>query len=114
MRRTLLVCDLHDEPVEATVFAVVTVDGAQRSLDLCEAHGQWARDLPPARAGAPAAAAGRPARSASSGPREGSRRSLRAERAAARDWARRQGMRVGDKGRLPSGLLEDFRRQGTG
>ena len=40
----------------------------------------------------------------------GSRRSLQRERAIVREWARQQGRAIGDKGRLPTGLVEEYRR----
>lgn len=51
---------------------------------------------------------------AAAGTHPGSRRSLQQERALVREWARQQGRDIGDKGRLPSGLVEEYRRtQGT-
>lgn len=125
MRRTVLACDLHEDamPAVAAAAVTVTVDGVAHRLDLCADHVELMRSLPqaegatggsfldePTAAGAAAtkAAAAAPAHEARR--REGSRRSLRAERAAARDWARQQGMAVGDKGRLPAGLLEEYRK----
>jgi hypothetical protein len=44
------------------------------------------------------------------GKQSGSRRSLQRERAIVREWARQQGRAIGDKGRLPTGLVEEYRR----
>jgi hypothetical protein len=51
------------------------------------------------------------------GARPGSRRSLQQERALVREWARQQGRDIGDKGRMPAGLVEEYQRtrgQATG
>ncbi len=128
MRRTVVICDLHAGTVEATGSLVVLVDQVPRRLDVCDEHLTALRGLPrtavPATAEDPrairavarrpapaalAAVAGPRGREVSARRRAGSRRSLQAERAAARDWARSHGHPVSDRGRLPAGLLERYR-----
>ena len=143
MRRTIRVCDLHDDIVPAVETVTVRLQGRSHALDACEEHTRLFRSLPAvaddhAVAGGPAplpagsaprpptsgrSAAGRTvttgrggadaavSAAGSAGPKPGSRRSLQRERAAVREWARRNGRDVGDKGRLPSGLVDEYRRE---
>jgi len=141
VQRTISVCDLHDrEDVAAVESATVRLRGHDRVLDLCAEHAEKIASLPDAasgagggnapadpRAQAPAVRAQRPSSSGKpphkaggrgkaagtlpAGQQPGSRRSLQRERAAVREWARRNGRDVGDKGRLPSGLVEEYRRK---
>jgi hypothetical protein len=124
------VCDLHETDVLAVASARVVGIGADRALDVCAEHLAVLEGLPAAAApsGARAGGSGGALRdgtgrvaaragdrepgagSARAGRRPGSRRSLQQERALVREWARQQGRDVGDKGRLPSGLVEDYRR----
>jgi len=129
MRQTVVLCDLHDESAVASTSVEVHIDAAVRRLDVCAEHAAWLLALPevdesesdspieqattsrpPTRIRTASRAQPRGA-AVMTGPgvRAGSRRSLRAERAAARDWARTQGREVADRGRLPTGLLELYR-----
>jgi Lsr2 protein len=137
--RVIKVCDLHDGDALATTSLRLVGLGEDRRLDVCDGHLSVLRALqvhvaagvaspPPARGAAaddhpetPATTSppARPAmvqrsgmgtgsKSAAKQPR--SRRSLQQERAVVREWARQQGRDIGDKGRLPTGLMEEFRR----
>jgi hypothetical protein len=118
--RVVKVCDLHDGDVPAVLSVRVVGLGPDRTLDLCAEHGDALRQLP-----AVNGRDARPARprqagtsgAATAGKRPGSRRSLQQERALVREWARQQGRDIGAKGRMPSGLIEEYLRtqaQGTG
>jgi hypothetical protein len=136
LRKTITICDLqHDEATTATSTVSVSNSEFERQVDVCAEHVGWFGQLgqaatsastddvvgepqsrvrststrPRKRSGARAKPA---AASESSGQRRaGSRRALQAERAAVREWARAQGMAVEARGRLPRGLVEDYRQQ---
>ncbi len=130
MQQTISVCDLPHETVVAAVAEVqVLIDQSKRRMDVCSEHLTFLDQLPAVQesssrdtvrasgAAAATASSGRSRRSstssvarATSGRRApGSRRALQEERAAVREWARAQGRAVGDKGRLPAGLVEEYR-----
>jgi hypothetical protein len=111
--RVVKVCDLHEDDVPAVLSVRVVGLGTDRNLDLCAEHRDVLGQLPVA--GARDAQPAKPRRAGSSktattGKRPGSRRSLQQERALVREWARQQGRDIGDKGRMPSGLIEEYLR----
>ena len=138
MEKVVRVCDLHPDEVAASSSVSVVIGGSTRRLDVCEAHFRALEGLPqhdelssqPASGlsrAKRAAASTQPPNVAGSGTdrsgleredhaaapasrRPGSRRSLQQERAAVRAWARDRGLDVRDRGRLPSGLLDDYRQ----
>ncbi len=134
MDRLIKVCDLHREDVPATASLRLVGLDKDRRLDVCEEHLEALRALPADGPGRKPDAAGQPPAAAASdrsegashppsgkrsrakaappkaGKQPGSRRSLQRERAVVREWARQQGRDIGDKGRLPSGLVEEYRR----
>jgi hypothetical protein len=139
LRKTITVCDLDpdDESTPAVASLVVAGPDFARQIDVCADHEAWFRRLGQsessaqggrARQGSPSGGRGGRPRGRKRSPvrdepipagpvgqrREGSRRALQAERAAVRDWARAQGRAVGDKGRLPLGLIEEYRQQQAG
>ena len=136
MDRLVKVCDLHSEDTLAVTSLRLVGLGEDRRLDVCDEHLSALQALPavlsqdgpaaaaPSRAPAASSATDRsealdrtpspkPSRArtpAPAGNQLGSRRSLQRERAIVREWARQQGRDIGDKGRLPSGLVEEYRR----
>jgi len=133
MRTTLVLCDLDDGADKRPGIAVIemTIDGKKLPLDVCKEHLAVLRALPPAPTAASAGSARtqakasnrprgtgarRPAKQqkasvsagAGSQRKPGSRRSRQEQIAQARDWGRRNGREVSDRGRLPAGLLEEF------
>ncbi len=103
-----LIDDLDDGPAEETVS--FGLDGTNYEIDLSAKNAAKLRDAmalyvgsarPSARAGArPAAGNGRRARPASSGDRE--------QTQAIREWARNNGHKVGEKGRIPGAILDAY------
>ncbi len=139
MRSTLILCDLDDADERRPGVGVVriAIDGAETDLDVCEAHLNFLRTLPPVTAdhetgpastaktkrpasrlkGAAAtsrAVTGRrvkpvePAQPTNGSRTPGSRRDRQERIAAARQWARANGREVADRGRLPAGLMDEF------
>ena len=132
VQRIIRLCDLHDgEEVAAVETVAVSLGRRAVLLDVCASHLAVLADLPPATGRAPAqaqpdadgqpstAAPRRPARQrvprhpagqGTPAAQPASRRQLQRERALVREWARQSGRDVGDKGRLPTGLVEEYRR----
>jgi hypothetical protein len=102
----LLVCDLHDGDVEGTETVSFAVDGAAYEIDVCDAHGAELRDAfapfvgAARRAGRSAAPArrGRPAKAGSDKERT----------VAIREWARKNGHKVSERGRLSATVLAAY------
>ncbi len=111
-------CDLHDgdmtEDVETVAFGL---DGQAYEVDACEAHRQELHDAFAPYVGAARKAGG----SAGSAPRRATRGTSRpaapsggggADREEVqriREWAREQGHKVSERGRLSSSVLEAYR-----
>ena len=105
--QVLLVCDLHDGDVEGTETITFGLDGSSYEIDVCEAHAAELRD-----AYAPFVGAGRRAGRATGGQRPGGRprrsRGGSNEVAEIRDWARKNGHQVSDRGRIPASVVEAY------
>jgi Lsr2 len=108
-----LIDDLDESQADETVeFAV---DGDRYEIDLSEANARKLREALAPYVGV-ARRVGRPTgRSSSGGGRSSSSRSrgnsARADReqtAAIREWARQNGHKVGDKGRIPASIIEAY------
>jgi hypothetical protein len=109
--QVLLVCDLHDEEVEGTETIAFGLDGSSYEIDVCDAHGGQLRD-----AFAPFVGAAR--RAGRSTLPAGQRRGVRgAGRSAAgaghrvaeiRDWARKNGHQVNERGRIAATVLQAY------
>ena len=100
----LLVCDLHDGDVEGTETVSFSVDGAAYEIDVCEAHAAELRD-----AFAPFVGAARRAGRATAPTRRG-RPAKGADRdtVAIREWAKKNGHKVSERGRLSATVLAAY------
>jgi hypothetical protein len=105
--QVLLVCDLHDDEVEGTETISFGLDGSSYEIDVCEDHGAQLRDAfapyvgaarRAGRGAAPAARRGRPAPKAGGGDRV----------AEIREWGRKNGHRVSERGRLSATLVSAY------
>ena len=111
--QVLLVCDLHEDEVEGVETVAFGLDGSSYEIDTCEQHAADLRDAFAPFVGA-ARRAGRPA--PTSGARRPSRGSARPaaggsdrERVQAiREWARSNGHKVSERGRLSSSVIEAY------
>lgn len=101
-----LVDDIDGGDADETIS--FSIDGARYEIDLTERNAAALRDaLAPYVANARRASGG--GRPAGSGARRGSRRSGdREQTQAIREWARRNGHKVGEKGRIPATILEAY------
>lgn len=110
--QVLLVCDLHDGEVEGTETIAYGLDGSSYEIDVCEAHAAEMRD-----AYAPYVGAGRRAgrSGGSTTPRRNGRSSSRSAGggdknrvADIRDWARKNGHPVNERGRIAATVLQAY------
>lgn len=109
--QVLLVCDLHDGEVEGDETIAFSLDGASYEIDVCAAHAAEVRD-----ACAPFIGAGRRAgrTSGGGGPRRGGRGTARRRGGEAnqvaeiRDWARKNGHPVNDRGRISATVRQAY------
>jgi hypothetical protein len=102
----LLVCDLHGDDTAGTETVTFGVDGANYEIDVCEKHGAELRG-----AFAPyVAAARRAGRGGGSGGRRrrGGRSSGGFDPAAVRTWAKSNGVKVSERGRISAEVLEQY------
>ncbi|MCU1621391.1 MAG: lsr [Frankiales bacterium] len=106
--QVLLVCDLHEGDVEGTETITFGLDGVSYEIDVCDTHAGELRDAfatyvgQGRRAGRTAAAGGR--RRAASTRGSGSPDRI----AAIRDWGRKNGHQVSERGRLAATLVEAY------
>ena len=102
--QVLLVCDLHDNDVEGTSTVTFSLDGASYEIDVCDKHGAALRDAFAPYVGAARRAGRTPAsRKGRSGAKAGADRTT-----AIREWARSNGHKVSDRGRLSSAVVEAY------
>ena len=108
--QVLLVCDLHDGEVEGTETIAFSVDAAAYEIDVCDAHAAELRDafapyVGQARRAGRATAPGGRRRAALTG-RGGSGSPDRV--AAIREWGRKNGHQVSERGRLSAALVAAY------
>jgi len=103
--QVLLVCDLHQGDVEGTSTVTFALDGASYEIDVCDKHGTAMHDafapyVAAARRAGRAPVAGRRGRSAA---KSGGDRTV-----AIREWARKNGHQVSDRGRLSAAVVSAY------
>jgi hypothetical protein len=107
--QVLLVDDLDGG--EATETVSFALDGSAYEIDLSQRNAEELRDAFAKYVGA-ARKAGRSGASAggrsSSGRSRGSTAMDRDQAAAIRSWARKQGLKVSDRGRIPASIIEQY------
>lgn len=108
--QVLLVCDLHEGEVEGTETIAFGLDGSSYEIDVCEEHAAELRD-----AFAPYVGAGRRAGRAAVAPaqrragrRSGAVNGDKQRVADIRDWARRNGHQVSERGRIAANVLAAY------
>lgn len=110
--QVLLVCDLHgdtSDEVEGTETISFGLDGSSYEIDVCDAHGSELRDAFAGYIGV-ARRAGRavagPARKARPGTKAGANQRV----AEIREWARKNGHKVSERGRLSGDLVAAYEK----
>src|SRR5687768_12650927 len=109
--QVLLVCDLHADEVEGSETIAFGLDGSSYEIDVCDSHGAELRD-----AFAPFVGAARRAGRAGAG--SGARRAGRGRSSGGgggkqdvseiRDWARKNGFQVSERGRIAAEVLAAY------
>lgn len=105
--QVILVDDVDGgEAVENVTFAL---DGASYEIDLSAENAKRLRDaLAPYVSAARKVRPGSRGAGRSGGRGRGSTTMDREQAAAIRDWARRQGLKVSDRGRIPASIVEQY------
>jgi hypothetical protein len=102
--QVLLVCDLHDDDTEGTETVSFSVEGASYEIDVCAGHAAALRD-----SFAPYVGAARRVSRGGAVP-SGRRRRVATgvDPAAVRAWAKSQGLKVNERGRIPAEIVDRF------
>ena len=96
----VVVCDLHGDETSASETVRFSLNGSAYEIDLCESHVQGLRDALAPYVGA--------ARRATGGGRARRGRDRSGRAGDIRDWARRQGIDVSKRGRIPAHILQQY------
>jgi hypothetical protein len=109
IREIRLIDDLDGDTADETVE--FGIDGKNYEIDLSKSNAGKLRDALAAYVAAARRAGGRRRGSSSSG--TGARRPSidREQNQAIRDWARKRGMKVSDRGRIPAEVLEAYHQE---
>ena len=108
--QVMLVCDLHDGEVEGTETIAFGLDGSSYEIDVCDVHAAELRDAYAPYVGA-ARRAGRSAATTQRRSGRSSGRSAGADKgnvAEIREWARKNGHQVSERGRIAAGVLQAY------
>ncbi len=109
IREIRLVDDLDGEVADETVE--FGVDGKNYEIDLSKDNASKLRDALASYVAAARRAGGR-RRGAAGGGQAGRRPSIdREQNQAIRDWARKRGMKVSDRGRIPAEVLDAYHQE---
>lgn len=95
---------------EATETVVFGLDGAMYEIDLCDANAQRLRDGLAEFIGSAQRTGGRQARGTRTPSQINADAAHKERLAEIRDWARKQGYDVSERGRLRLGIVEEFDR----
>lgn len=103
--QVLLVCDMHEGDVEGTETVSFSLDGSAFEIDVCDKHGTALRN-----AFAPYVGAARRAGRTTTGKRGRAAKpgSDRDRTTAIREWARKNGHKVSERGRLSAAVLAAY------
>jgi hypothetical protein len=104
--QVLLVCDLHDGDVEGTETVGFALEGTAYEIDVCDKHGTALRNAFAPYVGA-ARRAGRAATTGRRG-RPAKAASDKDRTVAIREWARKNGHKVSERGRLSAAVLSAY------
>jgi hypothetical protein len=105
--QVLLVCDLHDDDTEGTETVNFSLEGTSYEIDVCRNHGAALRD-----AFAPYVGAARKTRGGGGGAGRRRRVATGVDPAAVRAWAKSQGLKVNERGRIPADIVDRYTAAG--
>lgn len=112
--QVLLVCDVHEDDTPGSQTVTFALDGATYEIDLCtqhvaELHESFGTFIASARR--TSAARGRAANTRSSGSAQASGRRGGSDRQRTQDirqWARTNGLKVNERGRIPAEIVAKY------
>jgi len=104
----LLTCDLDDEEVQAVETVNFSYDGISYAFELCEDHLEEFHNTMQGYIAAARRADGASRRSRVAANPRSSGRSAKEDLGAVREWARANGYRVSDRGRIPGEVREAY------
>jgi hypothetical protein len=113
--QTIITCDVHGDGITPATTVSFGLDGASYEIELCEPHaselrGMLARYAELAREGDERGSGRRRSSRGSGGSDRAGRRTDLSE---IREWARREGYDVSDRGRIPGAIIEEFDAQAS-
>lgn len=104
-----LLCDVHDGEVDAVRTVEFGLNGKFYEVDLCEVHADELEGLVQEWSDFARSVTGRSSsRSARRGRGRSSRSNGKADVSSVRVWAKQQGMKISDRGRIPNEVLEKY------
>jgi hypothetical protein len=111
IREVRLIDDLDGEAADETIE--FGIDGKNYEIDLSKENAGKLRDALASYVAAARRSGGRRSRGSSGGGAAASRRPSidREQNQAIRDWARKRGMKVSDRGRIPAEVLEAYHKE---
>ena len=110
IREVRLVDDLDGEAADETIE--FGIDGKNFEIDLSTANAGKLRDALASYVAAARRSGGRRTRSGGAGTGPARRPSIdREQNQAIREWARKRGMKVSDRGRIPAEVLEAYHKE---
>jgi hypothetical protein len=111
-QKVLLVCDLHDDDTPGSETISFCLDDGTYEIDVCAEHADELRDAFAPYVGAARRAGGRaapPARGRGRAQRGGGGGGPDRQRTAdIRTWAKEQGLKVSERGRIPATIIQQF------
>ena len=105
--QVLLVCDLHDDEEAGSETVTFSLDGASYEIDVCDEHAGGLRDAFAPYVGS-ARRAGRTSGASRSSRRGSSGRSSSRGVSEVREWARKNGHQVSERGRISSVVQQAY------
>lgn len=111
IREVRLIDDLDGEAADETIE--FGIDGKNYEIDLSKENAGKLRDALASYVAAARRSGGRRSRGSSGGGGAAARRPSidREQNQAIRDWARKRGMKVSDRGRIPAEVLEAYHKE---
>ena len=110
IREIRLIDDLDGDTADETVE--FGIDGKNYEIDLSKTNAERLRDALASYVAAARRAGGGRRRGASAGSAPARRPSIdREQNQAIRDWARKRGMKVSDRGRIPAEVLDAYHQE---
>jgi len=110
-----LICDVHGDETAGTETVFFALDGTAYEIDVCDRHAGQLRDAFAPFVGQARRAAGRiGAGSTRRGRRGGGTGTTGVDPAAVRAWARSNGVKVSERGRISAEVLEQYAAAAAG